>query len=187
MPTTKTKSTAKAQGANGTPRTPEDTGALKELFVAQLKDILWAEKHLVKNLKKLAKAATSDELRTAFETHLTETEGQIDRLEQVFEIAGEKASAKKCEAMDGLAKEAEEMVEDTESGTEVRDVALIAAAQKVEHYEIASYGTLKTLARVLEMEDAAQLLEQTLEEEKKTDAMLTEIAESFVNEAAGQE
>ncbi|MBS1526170.1 MAG: ferritin-like domain-containing protein [Bacteroidetes bacterium] len=161
--------------------------ALKELFVDELKDMLWAEKDLTKNLKKLAKAATSNELKEAFNTHLTETEGHVKRLEQVFEAIGEKATAKKCEAMAGLAKEAEELIESTDEGTEVRDAALISAAQKVEHYEIASYGTLKTLAGQLGYNDAQELLQQTLDEEKKTDELLTELAESSVNENAAGE
>jgi len=167
-----------------TNRTPETESALKELFVDELKDILWAEKQLTKSLKKMAKAATSDELKSAFETHLTQTEGQIQRLEQVFASVGEKAVAKKCDAMEGLAKEAEGLIEDTEEGTEVRDAALISAAQKVEHYEIASYGTLKTLAGVLGFNEAKTLLEQTLQEEKETDVLLTGIAENYVNDAA---
>ena len=179
-----TKSTKKSAE---TTRTPEQESALKELFVDSLKDMYWAEKHLVKDLKKLVKAATSDELKAAFETHATETEIQVQKLEQVFELIGEKASAKKCEAMAGLSKEAEELTESTEAGTEVRDVALISAAQKVEHYEIASYGTLKTLAGVLNLPDAQAILEEILEEEKKTDVLLTEIAEGFVNEAAKSE
>lgn len=168
-------------------RTPEQESALKELFVDSLKDIYWAEKHLTKDLKKLAKAATSNELKAAFETHATETERQVQKLEQVFELVGEKAAAKKCEAMAGLSKEAEELTSSTEEGTEVRDVALISAAQKVEHYEIATYGTLKTLAGILNFPDAQAILEEILEEEKKTDALLTGIAEEFVNEAASNE
>ncbi|WP_256009964.1 YciE/YciF ferroxidase family protein [Desertivirga xinjiangensis] len=185
MPNTKT-STAKKSG-NTKQRTVEQESALKELFVDGLKDLLWAEKQLVKSLKTFVKAATSDELKSAFDTHRVETEGQIERLNQVFEAVGEKATAKKCDAMEGLAKEAEGLIEETEDGTEVRDVALISAAQKVEHYEIASYGTLKTLAGVLGFTEAQTLLEQTLEEEKKTDVLLTEIAEGFVNEAAKDE
>ena len=181
MATTKSKSSAAKS------RTVEQESALKELFVDSLKDLYWAEKHLTKDLKKLAKAATSEELRTAFETHATETELQVQKLEQVFELIGEKAVAKKCEAMAGLSKEAEELTESTEEGTEVRDVALISAAQKVEHYEIASYGTLKTLANVLGLTDAQSILEEILEEEKKTDVLLTELAEGFINEAAANE
>lgn len=179
---TKKKNTTESKS-----RTTEQESALKELFVDSLKDIYWAEKHLVKDLKKLSKAATSDELRTAFETHAAETEDQVQKLEKVFESVGEKAAAKKCEAMAGLSKEAEELTSSTEEGTEVRDVALISAAQKVEHYEIASYGTLKTLAGILGFTDAQAILVEILEEEKKTDVLLTEIAEGFINEAAASE
>ena len=181
MATSKSKTAKKAE------LVPEDESALKELFTDELKDILWAENQLAKSLKKLAASATSEELKNAFETHLKETEGQIGRLEQVFESIGEEAKPKKCEAMAGLAKEAEELIKDTEEGTFVRDVALISAAQKCEHYEIASYGTLRTLAGVLGYDDAAKLLEETLEEEKKTDDLLTQIAESVVNESAKSE
>ncbi|MEX8548293.1 MAG: ferritin-like domain-containing protein [Mucilaginibacter sp.] len=179
--------TAKSKTAKKPERTPKEESALKELFTDELKDILWAENQLSKSLKKLAEASTSEELKKAFETHLTETEGQIERLKQVFEFIGEEAKPKKCEAMAGLAKEAEELIESTEEGTEVRDVALISAAQKCEHYEIATYGTLKTLAGVLGFTEAQGLLEQTLEEEKKTDKLLTQIAESSVNAAAEKE
>ncbi|MRX46612.1 YciE/YciF ferroxidase family protein [Pedobacter puniceum] len=185
MPTTKTKA-SKAQGA-AKARTEKESGALKELFVDSLKDILWAEKHLTKSLKKMAKAATSEQLKTAFEEHLTQTENQITRLESVFESVGEKATAKKCDAMEGLIKEAEELIEDTEDGTEVRDVALIAAAQKVEHYEIATYGTLRSLAGTLGFTEAQALLEETLNEEKETDVLLTELAENSINEEASAE
>lgn len=160
---------------------------LKELFVDELKDIYWAEKHLTKALTKMADSATSDELQTAFEKHRSETENHVSRLEQVFEAVGETASAKKCEAMAGLIEEAEGLMEDTEEGSLTRDVALISAAQKVEHYEIASYGTLRTLAGVLGYPKAVELLEQTLAEEKKTDVLLTEIAEGSINESAKQE
>ncbi|RRB09320.1 YciE/YciF ferroxidase family protein [Larkinella rosea] len=167
--------------------TSKSESELKELFVDELKDIYWAEKHLTKALTKMAKAATSTELQTAFEKHLTETENQVARLEQVFEAVGQKASAKKCDAMAGLIEEAEGLIEDTKEGSLTRDVALISAAQKVEHYEIASYGTLRTLANVLGYPQAVDLLEQTLAEEKKTDVLLTEIAEGSINESAKQE
>lgn len=179
--------TAKSKTAKKPERTPEQESALKELFTDELKDILWAENQLAKSLEKLAAASTSKELKNAFETHLTETEGQIERLKKVFESIGEEAKPKKCEAMAGLAKEAEELIESTEEGTEVRDVALISASQKCEHYEIATYGTLRTLAGVLGFTEAQGLLEQTLEEEKKTDKLLTQIAESTVNAAAEKE
>ena len=141
--------------------TMEDS-ALHELFIDELKDIYWAEKHLVKNLPKMVKAATSSELKNAIQKHLKETEGHVTRLEQVFEVLGQKASAKKCEAMDGLVKEAQEMVDETEDGSLVRDVAIISCAQKVEHYEIATYGTLCTLAKVMGHTDAGEILAQTL-------------------------
>ncbi|MDT3403295.1 YciE/YciF ferroxidase family protein [Mucilaginibacter terrae] len=171
------------------PATTENVeeSALKELFVDELKDIYWAEKHLSKALVKLAKAATSEELRSALETHKEETDNQVARLDQVFEIIGEKASAKKCDAMEGLIKESESIVEDTEDGSITRDAGIISAAQKSEHYEIASYGTLRTLANTLGYSDAAQLLEETLAEEKKTDEMLTQLAESMINATAKTE
>lgn len=164
-----------------------EESALKELFVDELKDIYWAEKHLSKALVKLAKAATSDELRTALETHKTETDNQIARLEQVFELVEEKAVAKKCDAMAGLIEESEGIVEDTEDGTMTRDAGIISAAQKSEHYEIASYGTLRTLANTLGYPEAAKLLDETLAEEKKTDDLLTQLAESLVNVSAKAE
>ncbi|KAA5537486.1 ferritin-like domain-containing protein [Taibaiella lutea] len=168
-------------------RTSQQEGALMELFVNSLKDINWAEKQLVKALKKMAKAASSGDVSKAFEDHMTQTEGQIERLAQVFELLGKKPTSKKCEAMEGLLKEADELIEETEEGTEVRDVALIAAAQKVEHYEIATYGTLKTLAGTLGLAEAQKLLQETLEEEKQADFLLTEIAEDYVNEEASKE
>lgn len=171
---------------------PENTenveeSALKELFVDELKDIYWAEKHLSKALVKMAKAATSDELRSALENHKTETDNQITRLEEVFKLVDEKASAKKCDAMEGLIKESESIVEDTEDGSITRDAGIISAAQKSEHYEIASYGTLRTLANTLGYSEAAQLLEETLAEEKKADELLTQLAESSINATAKTE
>lgn len=160
---------------------------LKTLFIDELKDILWAEKHLLKALPKMAKGATSEELRSSIELHITETENQITRLEQVFEIVGQKATGKKCEAMEGLVEEGKSMMEETESGSLTRDAAIISSSQKIEHYEIASYGTLRTLANTLGLSEAAALLEETLEEEKNTDVKLTQIAESFVNESAKAE
>lgn len=168
-------------------RSTQEESALMELFVSSLKDINWAEKNLVKALKKMSKAATSEKLGTAFEEHMTQTEGHVERLAQVFETLGKKPTSKKCDAMEGLISEAEELIEETEDGTEVRDVALIAAAQKVEHYEIATYGTLRTLAATLGLSKAEKLLQQTLDEEKETDTLLTEIAENYVNEQAAQE
>ncbi len=164
-----------------------ENGALENLFYEQLQDIYWAEKELVKNLKEMEEAATSDQLKEAFKMHRTETEGHVSRLENVFESIGQKAKAKTCEAMEGLSDEAKELIKDTEEGSMVRDVALISAAQKVEHYEIASYGTLAAIAGILGHSEAKKILHETLEEEKKCDDTLTSIAEEFVNESALQE
>lgn len=160
---------------------------LEKLFVDQLKDIYYAEKLLTKALPKLAKAATTEELKNAIMEHQAETETHVERLEQVFGILGKKPQSKKCEAMDGLKKEADSIVEETDAGSLTRDVGIIMSAQKVEHYEIASYGCLTTLARTFGMDDVAELLHQTLEEEKAADELLTSIAENNVNYEAGQE
>jgi ferritin-like metal-binding protein YciE len=158
----------------------------QELFLDSLKDIYWAEKHLLKALPRMRKAATSQELQQAFENHTSQTQEQVQRLEQVFEALGKKAQGKKCEAMDGLTKEAEEIISDTQKGTMTRDVGLIMAAQKVEHYEIATYGSLATLAATMGNQQIKELLGQTLEEEKQTDELLTQIAETNVNQQAAQ-
>lgn len=160
---------------------------LDKLFTDQLKDIYYAEKLLTKALPKMAKAATTEELRDAIMEHHAETETHVERLEQVFEILGKRPQSKKCEAMDGLKKEADSIVEETEAGSLTRDVGIIMASQKVEHYEIASYGCLTKLARTFGMEEVASLLHQTLEEEKACDELLTSIAENNVNYEAGQE
>ncbi len=165
----------------------KDKSALLKLFTDEVKDIYWAEKHLVKALPKMAKGATSEELTAAIEKHIGETEVHIERLEQVFGVLGIKPQAKKCDAMAGLIEEGQGILEDTDEGTMTRDAGIISAAQKVEHYEIATYGTLRVLAMTLGLNDAAELLEATLEEEKTTDVGLTVIAEGFVNEAAAQE
>jgi ferritin-like metal-binding protein YciE len=157
--------------------------SLQKLFEDELKDVLSAERQITKALPKMAKAASSDELRAGFEKHLAETEGQIERLEQIFENLGKTARAKKCEGMEGLLQEGTEMIEE-EGEPAVKDAALIACAQKVEHYEIASYGTLIAWAKQLELDDAVELLAQTLEEEKATDMALTELAEGGINVAA---
>ncbi|QRR00322.1 YciE/YciF ferroxidase family protein [Dyadobacter sandarakinus] len=164
-----------------------ESARLEELFVDGLKDIYWAEKHLAKALVKMSKNATSEELKATFDTHTVQTEEQITRLEQVFEKVGKKAQAKKCAAMEGLIAEAEEIIESTDKGTMVRDCGLIMAAQKVEHYEIASYGTLRNLARTLGQTEVADLLQQTLDEEGQTDQLLTGLAETYVNEEASVE
>ena len=160
---------------------------LEKLFTDSLKDIYWAEKHLTKTLPKMKKKATTDELKSAIEEHLAQTEEHISRLEQVFEICGKKAQAKKCDAMEGLTKEGDSIIEETENNTMTRDAGIIMAAQKVEHYEIATYGSLVQLAKTLGKNDAAEILHQTLEEEKQADEKLTEIAEWNVNQAAAQE
>jgi ferritin-like metal-binding protein YciE len=171
-----------------TPQSKEESQSmLLEFFVEELRDIYWAEKHLVKALPKMEKASSSEQLATAFADHLAVTQEQVTRLEQIFEMLGEKARGKKCEAMEGLVKESESVIEDTEEGSATRDVALIISAQKVEHYEIAAYGGLATLAKTLGKTEIANLLGETLEEEKETDELLTTIAENNINQSAQQE
>lgn len=154
---------------------------MKELFIEELRDIYWAEKHLVKSLPKLKKACTSQELASAFEEHVAVTEKQVERVEQVFEMLEMAPRAKKCEAMEGLVKEAQNVIEDTDTGTATRDVALIIAGQKVEHYEIATYGSLVQLAKTMGRDDIAELMQLTLDEEKQADVLLTELAVSGIN------
>lgn len=159
---------------------PDAADELMELLEDGLQDIYWAEKHLTKALPKMKKNATSPKLKKAIEDHLSQTEEHVTRLEKVFESLGKKAKTKKCEAMVGLLKEGEEILEETENGA-VRDAGIIAAAQKVEHYEIATYGTLATYAKLLGKNEALDLLVLTLEEEKKADKLLTSIAKKEVN------
>ena len=156
---------------------------LKELYIDELKDLYNAENQLVKALPKLAKAADSDELRQAFEDHLQQTEGHVQRLEQIFKMLGENPKGKKCAGMEGLVEEGQEMIDEDFEGS-VKDAGLIGAAQRVEHYEIAAYGTAKALAQTLEETGHVELLDQTLEEEKETDEKLTEIAEQINSEAS---
>ncbi|MEO6837707.1 MAG: ferritin-like domain-containing protein [Ginsengibacter sp.] len=156
---------------------------LRELFENELKDIYWAEKALTKAIPKMIKKATSEELIEALESHLEETKGHVERCEKAFELLGKTATAKKCEAMAGLTKEAQEIMESSEEGM-VRDAGIISAAQKVEHYEIATYGTLCAFAKTLGEDKVADLLEKTLSEEKEANNKLTEIAESSVNQEA---
>jgi ferritin-like metal-binding protein YciE len=156
---------------------------LNALFLDTLKDIYYAEKQIYKALPKMAKAANSDQLRAAFEKHHDETEGQIERLEQVFELLGKPARGKKCDAIEGILDEGKEIMEEYE-GEPALDAGLLAAAQAVEHYEISRYGTLKTWASKLGMKDAVKLLDQTLAEEKKTDDTLTKLADTAVNAEA---
>ena len=164
-----------------------DDSRLLEFFTDEIKDIYWAEKYITKALPKMQKAATSPELQKGFADHLKETEGHVTRLEEVFNLLGEKPVAKKCDAMEGILKEGDSIVEETEKGTATRDVGLILAAQKVEHYEISTYGGLAQLARTLGREDIAELLYATLQEEKAADEKLTTVAEKNVNYEAATE
>lgn len=164
-----------------------DQSKLQEFFIDQLKDIYWAEKKLVKTLPKLEAAATTQELKNAFSNHCRETEQHVSRIEQVFGLLGEDADAVKCHAMAGIVDEGSDIIDETEEGTAQRDVGLIFAGQKAEHYEIASYGGLVQLAKTLNYTDAADVLAQTLAEEKEADALLTQIAERNVNVRASKE
>lgn len=156
--------------------------SLADAFHDELRDILSAEKQLVKALPKMAKKASSEELRAAFEAHLEETKGQVERVEKAFEDTGKAARAKTCEAMEGLIAEASSMMEE-EADAEVMDAILIACAQKVEHYEIATYGTLCTWAKKLGYDNAYELLKENMSEEVKTDESLTELSEMINQEA----
>jgi ferritin-like metal-binding protein YciE len=153
---------------------------LNDLFLDTLKDIYYAEKQILKALPKMAKAAHSDRLRAALEKHHGETEGQVERLERVFALIDKPARGKTCEAIQGLLDEGKEIMEEYK-GTEALDAGMVAAAQAVEHYEIARYGTLKQWAQQLGIKDAVRLLDQTLQEEKRTDEALTSLAEASVN------
>jgi ferritin-like metal-binding protein YciE len=156
---------------------------LESLFHETLKDIYYAERKILKALPKMARSAQSPELKAAFEKHQAETEGQVERLQQVFEMIGKRAQGKTCPAIDGIIEEGEEVME-TFKGLPALDAGLVAAAQAVEHYEMARYGTLRAWATSLGMTDAASLLDQTLQEETATDESLSALAESSVNEAA---
>ncbi|MFI0847117.1 ferritin-like domain-containing protein [Mesorhizobium sp. IMUNJ 23232] len=156
---------------------------LEDLFHDTLKDIYYAERKILKALPKMARAASSPELKAAFEKHKDETEGQVERLQQVFQLMGKRAQGKACPAIDGILEEGDEIAEEFK-GTPALDAGLISAAQAVEHYEITRYGTLKRWAEVLGMNDAAALLEQTLGEESMTDEALTGLADASVNEMA---
>jgi ferritin-like metal-binding protein YciE len=160
---------------------------LAKFFHDEIKDIYWAEKKLVQTLPKMAKAATSKELRNAFTEHLAQTKEHVTRLEKVFGLLGHKPQAKTCDAMKGITEEGASVIEDTEDGTSTRDVALILAGQKAEHYEIATYGGLAQIAKTLGHSDVARILETTLQEEKKTDENLTQLAKKGVNQDASAE
>jgi ferritin-like metal-binding protein YciE len=159
------------------------TKTLNDLFYETLKDIYYAERQIVKALPKMARGAQDPKLKAAFETHKEETEGQIERLKQVFEIIGKRAQGKTCDAIEGILSEGEEVMEEFK-GTPALDAGLLAAAQAVEHYEISRYGTLRAWAEQLGLKDAVKLLDETLKEESKTDDLLTGLAESAVNVAA---
>lgn len=155
---------------------------LEDAFIEEMRDMLSAEKQILKALRKMIKKASHDELRQAFEEHLEQTDGQIDRLEQVFEIVGKKVRSRRCEAMAGILEEGEEIMQE-DAEPDAKDAMMIAAAQKVEHYEIATYGTLCTWAETLGFKDALKLLKETLDEEKTTDEKLTKLASKLNKEA----
>jgi ferritin-like metal-binding protein YciE len=176
------KKNAKAES-----KTDANGSMLESYFVDALKDIYWAEKALTKALPRMSKAATSKELKKAFDQHLEVTKKQIGRLDKIFEQMGKKAQGRKCEAMQGLIEESESIIAETKDDTLTRDAALIISAQKVEHYEIAAYGGLAQLARTMNKKGIASALGTTLNEEKKTDELLTRIAEKGVNVEAAEE
>lgn len=159
---------------------------LDNLFFDTLRDMYYAERHILDTLPKLEEAAVSDELKAAFATHLTETKGQVDRLEKVFAMLDRKPTSKRCDAIDGILKEGDEHLSDY-SGSPAADAALIASAQAVEHYEITRYGTLRRWAKMLGLNDGADLLSQTLDEESRTDELLSRIADTEANAQAKSE
>ena len=163
------------------------TSLLEKFFVDQLKDIYYAEQHLVKALPEMKNAASSEELEDAFENHLKQTERHVKRLEKVFQLLKQEPEGKKCEAIEGLTKEAKSIISETKEGSMTRDAALIIAAQKIEHYEIATYGGLVQLAITMDLHRAADLLDKTLQEEEDIDTTLTQIAETSINMKAENE
>ena len=165
----------------------QDLFPLKEFFLEELRDIYGAEKQLTSALPKLRKAATSPDLAMAFEEHLQVTQNQIARLEQIFQLLDEKPESKKCEGMEGLLKEGESVIKDTDVGSATRDVGLIVSAQKVEHYEIAAYGSLRQLAKNIDKAEVSRLLEESLQEEKETDMLLSNLADMLINQDASRE
>ena len=195
MPNTKSKKTTgqgKSGTSNGRGKTKNSNGngsstaelqnlKLEKFFEDSLKDIYWAEKQLMKALPKMRKAATTKELQDAIDNHTAQTEDQAARLEKVFEILGKKAQAKKCDGMEGLIAEGEKVIEETDEASMTRDVGIIVSVQKVEHYEIAAYGSLVQLAITMGQDEIADILNEILQEEKDTDELLTEIAESNIN------
>jgi ferritin-like metal-binding protein YciE len=186
----------RGKGGMGTPSKKEisstgngnmEDSAFHMLFINELKDIYWAEKQLVKVMPKWPTKAYSDELKEAIEQHTHETNDQVTRLEKFFEKLNEKPTARKCEALEGILRETDQLVDETPEQSLVRDVAIISCFQKIEHYEIASYGTLRTMAQVMNHYEAEELLSATLDEEKNADSTLTAIAKNFVNEPAKEE
>ena len=180
MKTTTSKSTSRRGEKKDTQSNESATSKLQKLFEEELKDIYWAEKALTKAIPKMVKNASSQDLKDALESHLKETEGHVRRCEDVFASIGKAAQTKKCEAMDGLIQEAEDIMNESDEGV-MRDAGIISAGQKVEHYEIATYGTLRTFAKTLGLTEAVSLLDETLQEERAADEKLTEIAESSIN------
>lgn len=174
------------RGQRVVPAKSSASEGLKELFIDELKDIIYAERALVKALPKMANNASDSKLQAAIQEHVAVTERQVERLTQVFELLGESDRGKKCEAMEGLIKEGETILEDTEPGP-VRDAGIISASQKIEHYEIASYGTLVAFAKILGEEEIAALLQETLDEEKEADVILTDAAYNSINLEAAEE
>jgi ferritin-like metal-binding protein YciE len=165
----------------------EESSYLEKFFTDQLKDIYYAENKILEGLDKMIESTTTDELKDAFKEHHGQTEKHVKRLEKVFGLLGKKPEGKKCDAIEGILKEAESIIADTQEGTMTRDAALIFAAQKVEHYEIATYGGLVQFAITLGIHEAADILDRTLREEENTDSILTEIAENDINLGAEQE
>lgn len=159
----------------------------RKLFIDQLKEMYWVEKHLHTALPRMQRAVRDKELAAIFEKEMKDTEWQIETLEKAFELMDRKPVSKKCEAMEGLLKEAYSVIEDTEKDTYTRDAALILAVQKIKHYEIASYGTLRIFAGHMDEEEVKHLLEKILHDEKETDVTLTKIAENYINEYASEE
>jgi ferritin-like metal-binding protein YciE len=181
-----TSTASKALGKNDANKEKKDS-LLEKFFTDQLKDIYYAEQQLVKSIPKMEEAATSEELKEAFNDHLHQTQKHVKRLEKVFSLLGKKPEGKKCEAMDGLIKEAEGIISETKESSMTRDAALIIAAQKIEHYEIATYGGLVQLALTMDLDDISDVLDTTLMEEEETDYLLTDIAESYINVEAEKE
>jgi ferritin-like metal-binding protein YciE len=184
-------SSSRQNTANGTAREHSHSfkgeSHLEKFFLAQLKDIYYAENKITQALPKMQEATTTEQLKDAFEDHLHQTQRHVKRLEKVFQSLGQKVEAEKCEAIEGIAREVDNIIKETEEGTLTRDAALIIAAQKVEHYEIATYGGLVQLAITMQLHEAADLLDKTLVEEEDTDALLTEIAENEINLRAEHE